>query len=440
MRQYNRRRSFRRIAFIGYHNPVMSQAVDRASASSMTPRQRWLTFLEGRQPDRIPTDYWATAEFHNRLRCDLRCPSDEILWQRLHIDRPASLIDPLNGLPAIRRRDDLPPLPPETDIWGVRYQSIDYGSGAYTEAANHPLAIADSADDVRRYPLPSADDFDYDGLSRFLDANDGKRLICAASYEPFLLYCHIRGMEQSYEDLLVNPEIAATILGRLFEFYYEHNRRIFQAGKGRIDLTYIAEDLGGQIGPLFSLEVYRRFLLPNQQRMADLARSFNIHVMYHTDGAARVFLPDLVDVVGIEILNPIQWRCPGMERENLVRDFGRRVIFHGGMDNQQTLPFGTVEQVREEVKQNLAVFENARWICARATTFRRSRRSKTSLRCMRPSTNSAGGRIRARRCRCCGSALPRESGPLPAPGPRPAPPAAPPRCGLRSALQRTESG
>ena len=89
------------------------------------------------------------------------------------------------------------------------------------------------------------------------------------------------------------------------------------------------------------LEQIRRFILPNQKRMADLARSHGIHIFYHTDGAARDVIPDLIDVTGIEILNPIQWRCPGMEREGLVRDFGDRLIFHGAMDNQQTLPFGT---------------------------------------------------------------------------------------------------
>ena len=68
------------------------------------------------------------------------------------------------------------------------------------------------------------------------------------------------------------------------------------------------------------LETYRRFLRENQKKMADLAKSFGIHVFYHTDGAARVFVPDLIDYVGIEALNPIQWRCPTMEREPLVRE------------------------------------------------------------------------------------------------------------------------
>ena len=75
-------------------------------------------------------------------------------------------------------------------------------------------------------------------------------------------------------------------------------------------------------------------------------------------------IPDLLSVTGIELLNPIQWRCPTMDREALVRDFGQRLIFHGAVDNQQTLPFGSPENVRNEVLDNIRIFANARWICA----------------------------------------------------------------------------
>jgi uroporphyrinogen decarboxylase len=75
-------------------------------------------------------------------------------------------------------------------------------------------------------------------------------------------------------------------------------------------------------------------------------------------------IPDLIRVTGIELLNPIQWRCPSMGREELVRDFGDKIIFHGAMDNQQTLPFGSVDDVRNEVVENLSIFSEARWICA----------------------------------------------------------------------------
>jgi uroporphyrinogen decarboxylase len=98
--------------------------------------------------------------------------------------------------------------------------------------------------------------------------------------------------------------------------------------------------------------------------MADLGRKYGVHIMYHTDGAARVFLPDLVDKVGIEVLNPIQWRCRGMERELLVRDFGGRIVFHGSIDNQQTLPFGSPAEVENEIADSVQLYRSARWICA----------------------------------------------------------------------------
>ncbi len=236
--------------------------------------------------------------------------------------------------------------------------------GRLPRAAGDAAGRRRSVADVHAHRWPSCDEFDYAAVTRAVEQDDGYRPIHGGCYEPFLLYGYLRGLAASMEDLALRPEVADAVLGHIFDFYQEHHRRIFQAGRGRIDLTYVAEDLGSQAGPLMSLAMYRRFLLPNQIRMAELARSFGIHVMYHTDGAARAFLPDLIDRVGIEILNPIQWRAAGMEREKLVADFGRRIIFHGSIDNQRTLPFGTVDDVTQEVRESVEIYRRARWICA----------------------------------------------------------------------------
>jgi uroporphyrinogen decarboxylase len=321
----------------------------------MTPRRRWLAMLDDRPVDRIPTDYQATPEVTERLMRELGCADEESLWRKLHIDKRRFVE---SAWKRTHHPDD-----PQADMWGVRYRRIDYGSGAYDEPAHHPLAAVESVADVDAFLWPDPDDFDYHVISRTLDEDDGYRPIHSCCYEPFLLYGYLRGLERSFEDLLLRPELADAILGHICDFYYEHQRRCFEAGRGRIDLTWVAEDLGSQTGPLLSLETYRRFLLPNQIKMADLARSYGIHVMYHTDGAARPFLPDLIDQVGIEILNPIQWRCPGMERAGLVADFGDRLIFHGSIDNQQTLPFGSVDDVVAEVRESIEIYRGARWIC-----------------------------------------------------------------------------
>lgn len=322
----------------------------------MTPRQRVLALLNGERPDRIPTDYWATGEFDTRLKKDLGCPDDQTLWQKLHIDAPRKL--------APRALLKHHPDDPQADLWGIRHRSIQYRTGSYVEVARGPLEEARSVADIHAFAWPSPDDFDYEPVRTAVQTDDGYRPICSAVYEPFLIYCAMRGMEQAYEDLVLEPDIADAIFGHLFDFHYEHNRRIYEAGGGRIDWTYVAEDLGSQTGPLIGLDTYRRFMRANQKKMADLARSFGIHVFFHTDGASYQFIEDLVEVVGIEVLNPIQWRCEGMDRRKLVREFGGRVIFHGAMDNQHTLAFGTVADVVAEVKENSEIFAEAAWICA----------------------------------------------------------------------------
>lgn len=322
---------------------------------AMTPRECWLALLNRKSPDRIPTDYQATPEVTARLRCGLGCADDESLYRKLHIDA-RRIVEPEWNRPADRSA--------EMDMWGVVYRSVSYGLGAYLEPHILPLADADNVARIHAHRWPSCDEFDYLAVSRVLEPDDNYRPVHAGCYEPFLLYGCLRGLQTSMEDLALRPDIADAILGHIFDFYNEHHRRIFEAGRGRIDLTYVAEDLGSQTSPLMSLAMYRRFLLPNQVKMAELARSYGVHVMYHTDGAARVFLPDLIDRVGIEILNPIQWRSTGMEREKLVADFGDRIIFHGSIDNQQTLPFGTVEDVIREVRESVEIYRDARWICA----------------------------------------------------------------------------
>jgi uroporphyrinogen decarboxylase len=105
---------------------------------------------------------------------------------------------------------------------------------------------------------------------------------------------------------------------------------------------------------MYSPAQIREFLHPGMKRMMDLTHQHGSFVFHHTDGAVRDILADLI-ALGIDVLNPVQWRCAGMEREGLKRDFGAQIVFHGGVDNQYTLPFGTVEEVRSEVRDNYRI-------------------------------------------------------------------------------------
>ena len=155
-------------------------------------------------------------------------------------------------------------------------------------------------------------------------------------------------------DLVLEPEMVHHCLDKLFDLARQDTLRIFQAIPGRVDITYVAEDLGSQTGLLMSPEQMRTFLFPRMKGMMELTKEHGSHVFTHSDGAIREVIADLIDL-GVEVLNPIQWRCPGMEREGLKRDFGDKLVFHGGMDNQQTVPFGTVAEVEQEVLDNLRI-------------------------------------------------------------------------------------
>ncbi len=315
----------------------------------MTSRERWQAVLAGHKPDRWPTDFWSTGEVLHRLLKELRLNSQDELWTQLKIDKPFGIGGTYCG-----------PTLGDRDLWGLRHVQQTYadGAGTYNEVVEHPLAAAQTVEDIEKYPWPSPDWFDFSHVQAQL-AQAGDRVVQGGSYEPFLLYCQMRGLEQAFMDLLESPEVVDAAIGKLFDFHYAINERLYDAGAGRIDTTYVAEDLGSQTSLLMSLATIEKILLPRIRKMIRLAHDRRIKVLYHTDGAARPVLPLLIDA-GIDALNPIQWRCPGMERDGLARDFGQKIAFHGAVDNQQTLPFGTAQDVRNEVAENIAIFGKTR--------------------------------------------------------------------------------
>lgn len=315
----------------------------------MTSRERWQAVLAGKKPDRWPTDFWYTGEVMERVLKDLRCNDETELYRKLKIDAPFGVWGEYRG-----------PDSGEKDLWGLRHVQQTYadGAGVYSEVVEHPLAAAQSVEDIEKYPWPNPDWFDFSVVKAQL-SKAGDRVVRGGGYEPFLLYCQMRGLEQAYMDLLESPEIVDAAIGKMFDFHYTLNERLFEAAGDRIDITYVAEDLGSQTSLLMSLDVVKKILLPRIRRMIQLAHDRGIKVLYHTDGAARPVIPLLIDA-GIDVLNPIQWRCPGMEREGLARDFGDKIGFHGAVDNQQTLPFGTPQDVRNEVRENVEIFGRTR--------------------------------------------------------------------------------
>lgn len=310
----------------------------------LTPRERWLAALQRQPTDRTPTDYWATPEFDRQLVTALGCRDRWEALQRLGVDFAFGVWHQYVG----------PPLAKDCDEFGCRHRTVTYGSGAYAEVITHPLAGFRSVAEIEAaYTFPSPDWYSYAHLPEAIRRFPQHPLRGGGS-EPFLTYCNLRGQEQAMIDLVENPEIVEYCLGRLFDLAYETTRRIYETIPGKVLLTYIAEDMGAQTDLLFSPRHIRRFLFPGMKRMIDLAHAAGAYVFHHNDGNITRILPELVEL-GIDILNPIQWRAVGMHRQYLKQTYGSRIVFHGAMDNQHTLPFGTVDEVRAEVRENIAI-------------------------------------------------------------------------------------
>lgn len=316
----------------------------------MTPRERWAAVLAGRTPDRVPCDYQATKEVTRRLLSELGCSSERELWERLGVDICVRL-GPIHP----RAVEDDWHTQSLWSVWHVGTRAVTYGDGlgVYVESVTHPLARAETVADIGRFDWTNPDEWEVSNLrARCQPWRDYP--IIGGCYEPFYLYCHLRGLEQALEDLLLNPALVEAALERIYYIHEAIIRRSLEAAADLISFIYVAEDLGTQESLLMSLASFRRFLKPWMRRMIDLVHSYGVKVFHHDDGAVRPVLPELIDL-GIDILNPVQWRCRGMEREGLARDFGSAVVFHGAVDNQWTLPFGTPGDVRREVAENIRI-------------------------------------------------------------------------------------
>jgi len=309
-----------------------------------TPLERWLAVFRRQKPDRVPMDYWATDEATVKLMKFLRCASKRDMLERLHVDFVVEVKPEYIG----------PKLAPLTDVFGCRFSNIDYGTGTYEECVYFPLAGFKSVEEIEKsYSWPSPDWWDYGTIAKQLRGNEMYPIKGGGS-EPFLIYKNLRGQEQAFMDLIEHPDVVHYCLDKLFDLAYENTRRIFEQIPGKVTISYVAEDMGGQADLLFSPRHIHEYLLPGMKRIIDLAHQRGAFAFHHNDGNCRRIIPDMVEA-GIDLLNPIQWRSRGMERDGLKRDFGGRIIFHGGMDNQYTLPFGTLKEVRQEVLDNLEI-------------------------------------------------------------------------------------
>jgi uroporphyrinogen decarboxylase len=335
--------------------------------SSLTPRERILAVIAHEPADRLPTDIWATQEVWARLYAHFGTNDMIAVYDHLGIDGIIGIAPPYIGPELVvegQEKDTSEEQSERGDSavgshlssgsgyyvneWGMGYRSVAYETGVYDEQVYYPLAKAETIDDLEAYAWPSPDWYDYSALPDLAAAYSDRAIMCGYA-AVFYFHNLLRGLELSFMDPILKPDFTHHLIKRISDFFNEYHQRCFDAAGHLIDITQVTDDYGSQTGLLISPQMFDSFYRGPVQSAIDVAKSYGITVFHHDDGDLRPLLPRLTQM-GIDVLNPIQWRCGNWDLTALKADYGPRLCFHGGVDNQQTLPFGTPDDVIAEVR------------------------------------------------------------------------------------------
>jgi len=160
--------------------------------------------------------------------------------------------------------------------------------------------------------------------------------------------CDFFGMENYFIKMYTNPDVVEAVTEHVVDFYLRINERLFEQAADKIDMFFFGNDFGSQLDTLISPECFDKFVMPGFQKFTEQAHRFGMKVLLHSCGSIDRVIPRLIDA-GVDALHPIQARAVNMDAENLSKKYNGKIVFVGGVDTQQLLPFGTPQQVRDEV-------------------------------------------------------------------------------------------
>jgi uroporphyrinogen decarboxylase len=350
----------------------------------MNSRQRVLTALNHKEPDRIPFDMGGTgatgiqAKAYKLLRQYLGLPEKEsviidMLQQLAQVDDDVMEhlgVDVRNVSP--RSTASFKIELKTTDDGRYRYIYDEYGigwrmpidGGMYYDMFDHPLSGEISDETVDQYALPDPlDPARFAGLRedslKVLEDEKRALIIGNMSVGIFELYMWTRGFKDGYADWAGNPKMAKKMLNKYMDLQMTYWEKMFDVMQGiPIDVVQMADDFAGQNSLLISPCSYRKQLKPYHKEMFDYIHSkTEAKIFVHSCGAVRAVIPDLIEI-GADILNPVQVSATGMDSAELKQEYGKDICFWGGgVDTQNAFDeHHTPDKVRADVRKRIEDF------------------------------------------------------------------------------------
>lgn len=308
----------------------------------MNSKQRILNILNRKPIDRIPVDIWHTPEVYYALAEHFNAESDFDLYKKMEIDKWYWINPVYEG--------ELAPLADGAAMvtqWGVQMKMVKSGLSTYGERLSCDFENY-TLENIEEYPWwPDPEKFNYSAaaeLTKKVSADFATLGPWVSFYE---IFCSMRGLEKAMMDLALNPDFVHAALDKIEYAQTEMMKKLFDATGDAIDAVFISDDMGSQISLLLSPDMWDEFFKARMERWCELIHSYGKKVFFHSDGAVEPLIPRLINA-GIDILNPIQHICPGMDMAGLKEKYGNDLIFHGGVDTQDVLPFRSPEDVKKE--------------------------------------------------------------------------------------------
>jgi len=346
-------------------------------------RERVLTALSHKEPDRVPFDMGGTVvtginvKAYQALRDYLGLPLIEptvvdIVQQLARVDDDVMDrlgVDVKNVSPRSSASYQIEIKEVEGgdctyfyDEYGIGWRKPKVG-GIYYDMFDHPLGGDIDASDVDRYMLPDpTDPVRFAGIreaaERLLEEEQRALIVGNISAGIFELYLWARGFQDGYADLIGKPKLAQKILHRYLDMQLAYWEKMFDTMGDMIDVVQTADDFAGQNDMLISPSCYRKFLKPLHKEIFDFIHSRSrAKIFLHSCGSIRKVIPDLIEI-GMDIMNPVQVSAAGMDSAELKREYGKDLVFWGGgVDTQRSFDRDhTPEEVRQDVIRRISDF------------------------------------------------------------------------------------
>jgi len=344
---------------------------------SLNSRERLVAALNHKEPDRIPLDLGGTivtsitrnsyVELKKYLGLNIgevkifdyvqQLPYiDEKLLERLTVDVRMVATDYMtSGDQEIFEENGYYYF---YDRWGAKLR-MPKKNGYYFDWVDFPIKDI-SIEALKKYKWPELDSKEYilkiKEKAKYLYENTNYGLVGTAVFGGgiFEQPSRIMGMEHFLTSIVADVKFADKMMEKITELYIDNCLNYLEELGEYIQVFVYWNDIASQTGPMISPKIYKKLVKPKDKLLIETVKSkTNAKFFYHSCGAVRDFIPDLIDI-GVDILNPVQVSAKDMDTFRLKRQFGKYITFWGGgCDTQNVLPYGTSDQVRNEVKRRI---------------------------------------------------------------------------------------